>query len=346
LDFLMKYLSYDPEELATDAFFCRWVLQPDTETETFWQDWLQTYPHKAQEVALARQLVLLAAEDNDADPSEQAIGRMWSSIQQGREDTQREVVHPAAQQRFFWPMRVAAAVAVLLLSVGGYLFWQNRTITHTTAYGESQRLRLPDGSVVILNAHSELRMAASWNATATREVWLSGEAFFNVSKQRQQGQPVKFLVHTDDLDVEVKGTQFNVNTRKEQTKVVLSEGSISLQLKDSQATKPLHMKPGDAVEFSKENRKLAVRHLNDTKPLHSWTDNRWTLNDATLHEVASLIEENYGLKVQFQSDSLTRLSVNGVIPTDNLTDLLSTLESILDVHIDRQTDRLIISSTP
>ncbi|MFC5410297.1 FecR family protein [Larkinella bovis] len=342
----MNYLSHEPEELATDTFFCRWVLQPDTETETFWQDWLQTYPHKAREISLARQLVLLAAEDNDADPSEQTIGRMWTNIQQNRQEAAPEVVHPATRQRFFRIQWVAAAVVILCLSIGGYLFYQNRTITHTTAYGESQRLQLPDGSVVILNAHSELRMAANWNRTATREVWLTGEAFFNVSKQRQHGQPVKFLVHTDDLDVEVKGTQFNVNTRKEQTKVVLSEGHVSLQLKGNANQKPLHLKPGDAVAFSKERRQLAVQHLADTSPIHSWTDNRWMLNDATLQEVASLIEENYGLKVKFQTDSLTQLSVNGVIPTDNLKDLLGTLESILDVHIDRKSDRIIITAIP
>lgn len=342
----MNYLSFEPEDFAADAFFARWVREPDEETETYWQNWLQTYPYKVQDVALARQLILLLANDTDAEPSERVIRQMWQTIQDGKSSNTILVEHPA---RRFWlsgASRVAAVITFLLLATGGVYLWQNRTITYATAYGESRRIKLPDGSVVDLNAHSKLTMNAHWPEAANREVWVTGEAFFTVSKKQRSGEPVKFTVHTSDLDIDVKGTQFNVSTRKQQTKVVLSEGSIQLRLKERADNQSLQMKPGDAVVFSKEKQKLAVKQLANPQASYSWTSSRWTLDDTSLQEVAALIEETYGLPVSFSDDALAKLTVTGVIPTNSLPDLLGTLESILTIKIDRQDDRLLIRPMP
>ncbi len=342
----MNYLSFEPEDFAADTFFTRWVREPDEETEAYWQDWLQMYPYKVQDVALARQLVLLLATDSDAEPTEPVIRTMWQRIQDGKQSDPVVIEHPA---RRFWLSgisRAAAVIALLVLAAGGVYVWQQRTVTYETAYGESQRIKLPDGSFVDLNAHSTLAMSANWPEGANREVWLNGEAFFTVSKKQQQGQPIKFTVHTHDLDIEVKGTQFNVNTHQEQTKVVLSEGSIALKLPDDPAHKTLHMHPGDAVSFSRQSRRLAVNHLADPNRSHSWTDNRWTLDNTRLGEVATMIEEAYGLTVTFQHDSLANKRINGIIPTDTVTDLLSALESILAIKIDKQDEQLIVRPAP
>lgn len=338
----MNYLSFEPEDFAADAFFTRWVREPDEETEAFWQDWLQTYPYKVQDVALARQLVLLLATDSDAEPAEPVIRTMWQRIQDGKQSDPVVIEHPARRSWLSGISRAAAVIALLVLAAGGVYVWQQRTVTYETAYGESQRIKLPDGSFVDLNAHSTLAMTANWPAGANREVWLNGEAFFTVSKKQQQGKPIKFTVHTSDLDINVKGTQFDVSTRKQQTKVVLSEGSIQLRLNERSDDQSLQMKPGDAVVFSKEKQRLAVDHLANPQASHSWTSSRWTLDDTSLNEVAVLIEETYGVPVSFADDTLMKLTVTGVIPTNSLPDLLNTLESILSIKIDRQPNQLIV----
>jgi transmembrane sensor len=342
----MNYLSFEPEDFAADASFIRWVREPDEETEAYWQNWLQTHPYKVQDVALARQLVLLLATDTDAEPTEPVVRKMWQHIQDSKQRGPVLIEHPARRSWFIGASRVAAVIALLLLTAGGFYFWQNRTVSYATAYGESQRIKLPDGSFVDLNAHSTLTMNANWPEAANREVWVDGEAFFTVSKKQQQGKPIKFTVHTSDLDIEVKGTQFNVSTRKQQTKVVLSEGSIQLRLNERSASQSLQMKPGDAVVFSKKKQQLAVDHLADPQTSHSWTSSRWTLDDTSLQEVASLIEETYGVPVSFADSTLTKLKVTGVIPTNSLPDLLNTLESILAIKIDRQPNRLVLHAMP
>lgn len=329
----MDFHSYEPEDFAADERFSNWVLYPDAESDSFWMDWIDYHPHKRRDIELARQIILIARDLPENGPSEETIQRIWAGISD-RKIKQRS---SSAWTRPLWRYwSVAASVGgVLILGFLGYMFFAKRDLTYQTAYGESARFKLPDGTLVTLNANSSLRVDEGWQKKGSRHVWLEGEAFFNVSKRVSNGKPVKFTVHTDDLNIEVKGTQFNVNTRSEQTKVVLSEGQIQLQLNNSQKIKTIPMKPGDWVDYSKESGALSLKHVEDTAPLYSWKDNRWTLEDTELKEVGKLIHETYGLSVRFQSDTIARIKVTGVIPSDNLGDLLSTLESILPVHINK-----------
>lgn len=338
----MNYLAFEPEDFANDSFFIRWVKEADEETETFWQNWLQTYPHKIQQVALARQLVILITNDHDEEPSELVVRQMWDRIQVGRQQDGIVISHPARSWPVKWIRSIAATITLLLLTTGGYYFWQNRQVSYQTGYGESRRVKLPDGSLVDLNANSTLTTTANWQTDRNREVWLSGEAFFTVSKQKRLGTLTKFTVHTTDLDVEVKGTQFDVSTRQAKTKVVLTEGNVQLLLRDHPTRDALRMKPGDAVVFSREKQHITVNHVANPEATHSWTHSRWTLEDTSLQEVATLLEETYGIRVYIADKALLNLKVNGVIPTNNLTDLLNTLESILPIKIDRQADQLTI----
>lgn len=242
-------------------------------------------------------------------------------------------------------MYAAAAAGILLITFLGVRHWSATRPEYLTAYGESRRLQLPDGTSVTLNSNSRLRVARKWDDPSGRNVWLEGEAFFNVSKQVRKEKPVKFTVHTRDMRIEVKGTQFNVSTRQEQTRVVLSEGSVHLRLLTPEETKTIDMKPGDWVNFSREKQQLSTGYIPDPGYLFSWKDNRWSLNDTPLSEVGTLIRDTYGLQVLFESDSLRFLRVSGVIPSDNLQDLLGTLESILEVKISVAPEQIVIRET-
>nr|WP_295928834.1 FecR domain-containing protein [uncultured Dyadobacter sp.] len=335
----MNYLSFEPEDFATDAFFCSWVLHPTPETELFWLDFLRDYPAKARDIELARQMVLLASLGDDIKPSPATVDRIWEGIEAGR-SPKRFVL----RDRVVW-MKIAAAVTLLLVAFAFYVGQQNRNHTYHTSFGESRRVLLPDGSLVTLNANSSLRVADRWGRRTEREVWLSGEAFFSVSKLKREGKAVKFIVHTHDLSVEVRGTQFNVNTRKEQTRVVLSEGLIHLHL-NGEDRKEIRMKPGDLVDFSRNKQKLSMRHLHDAAPVYSWKNNRWTLNDTPLGEIATLIRDTYGVTVTIETDSLRKQVVNGIVPTDSMEDLLNALETVLPITITHQANRVTIRSRP
>lgn len=335
----MNYLSFEPEDFATDAFFCSWVLHPTPEAELFWLDWLRNNPSKARDIELARQMVLLASSEGAIAPSSETVDRIWQGIEEGK--NRKVILFP---NRAIW-LKAAAAVVLLLVAFGGYFYRTGQKLTYHTAFGESRRVLLPDGTLVTLNANSSLRVADRWGRRTEREVWLDGEAFFSVSKVKKAGYAVKFTVHTHDLNVEVRGTEFNVNTRQDQTQVVLSEGLVHLRLNDRPG-KEIHMKPGDLVDFSRSKQQLHIQHLPDASQMYSWKNNRWTLNDASLVEIAVLIQETYGVTVTIENDSLKNQTVNGVVPTDNMGDLLSALESILPITITHEEQRVTIRGRP
>ena len=153
-------------------------------------------------------------------------------------------------QRF---IAVAAIACVLLLS-GTYSFYLYRN-TETadnqfaleTAYGEKSKLILADGTVVWLNAGSSLQYAGNFNSK-NREVFLTGEAYFEVTKQ-SDGTP--FVVKTDQYSVLVKGTKFNVSSYPEDisAKTTLLEGSIDILYKG----RHIPVAPGELLSLDKQN---------------------------------------------------------------------------------------------
>ena len=160
-------------------------------------------------------------------------------------------------QRF---IAVAAIACVLLLS-GTYSFYLYRNTETTdnrfaleTAYGEKSKLILADGTVVWLNAGSSLQYAGNFNSK-NREVFLTGEAYFEVTKQ-SDGTP--FVVKTDQYSVLVKGTKFNVSSYPEDisAKTTLLEGSIDILYKG----RHIPVAPGELLSLDKITlNELAVR---------------------------------------------------------------------------------------
>jgi ferric-dicitrate binding protein FerR (iron transport regulator) len=121
------------------------------------------------------------------------------------------------------------------------------SIQYATNRGEQQKITLPDGSVVFLNERSTLAYTDNWSKGADREVQLQGEAYFQVEEKVYSGQKVKFMVVTRDVTVEVVGTEFNVNDRKQGTRVFLNEGRVRLSLKN--LGEIINMVPGDLVQY-------------------------------------------------------------------------------------------------
>ena len=354
----MGYEDFNEVDFALDNFFCQWVLKPDIRADAFWMEWLRVHTERSREIQQARKLVLVASmdiatmdiaamdiavvdiENSEQNPSEEIIDKLWNGIVQRTQTVPRII--PLYRRRYF--VNAAAVILLLFVTFIGYRFTFNDETTYETANGEIRRLQLQDGTMVTLNANSKLRLPSTWGV-AGREAWLEGEAFFKVKKKDQDGQRVKFIVHTDDVDVEVKGTEFNVNTRQDKTRIILSEGNIQLRLVNEKK-EVLQMKPGDLVDFSKARQALAIRKVSDTHSWYSWKDNRWTFESTPLSEVATLITETYGFPVNLKGDSTGNQKVTGIIPSDNLEDILASLESILDVQAEQNDKQISIQPNP
>lgn len=238
---------------------------------------------------------------------------------------------PSRQKRWY---AVAASLAGLLAIATYFLIQSVTTVTYRTAYGETQRVLLPDSSVVTLNGNSSVRFASEWKA---REVHLEGEAFFEVRKQ-PVGPRQKFLVHTQQLDVEVLGTTFNVAQRRDHTQVVLRSGKVRL---NTPAGEELLMEPGELAELSETQNNLRKRSV-DITPHLAWRDQELIFRQTRLAEIARELEDTYGLDVTFADQSLAEKKLTGTFAADRLEVLLKAMEEVHQLSVTRQGNEITI----
>jgi len=224
---------------------------------------------------------------------------------------------------------------LLLLSLGFYFLNSNYKITHRTNFGEILNIKLQDGSNVTLNSNSKL----SYYKNESRKVWLSGEAFFQVDKKVVT--QAKFWVITKDLSVEVYGTSFNVSTKKEKTAVFLEEGNIWLKLKNGADKK---MIPGNYVSYSsKENKILEDKNIFNPIIKTSWKDGSLFFENLSLEKAMEKIEETYGFSIVFKDEKSKNTLITGAVPITNIDICIKAIEKSVDVIINKQGNRLIIS---
>ncbi len=341
-----NYQNYSLEDFLGDKHFRDWVRYPNEQTDEFWKSVQKQSPEKEEIIAQAR-LILLGFSTKEDSVNEERIDLSWQKMQQ----RQKLSVHQKSPQRQFFSepsvrmyMRIAASLTLLVIVsvVFWYRYLRVEPIVYQTKYGQMQTIVLPDGSKVILNANSRLEIHKDWGDAESREVNLTGEAFFEVAKKPATQQ--KFIVHTADLDVVVLGTSFNVSDRNTKTKVVLKEGAVMLKLNNAwegKAKQEVVMQVGEMVEFSKKENKITKRKVN-TERYASWRENKLIFEDTPMYEIALLIQENYGLKVNFEDEALAKRKITGTIPSQNLQILLSSLETIFDVKIKQQDEQLTI----
>ena len=241
----------------------------------------------------------------------------------------------AAVYQINWKRNLLIASTLLLLAAAGVWYLQTlktpETNLYKTDFAQVKNIILPDGSKVTLNANSELKLSVNWGQKGDRQVWLDGEAYFEVEKKPATEQ--KFIVHTKDMDVEVLGTKFNVNTRHQKAIVSLEEGKIKLSLngeikevlKKKYKGDVIEMKPGQLVKLDTASgvNLVAEQHIN----FHSgWVRNEFHFDNTSLKDIGVMIKDVYGYTVEADDEQLLQHTVSGDLRAASLQDLVSVLQ--------------------
>lgn len=334
------YKNFSAHDFLTDARFRKWVLSPDTESGKFWQTFRTLYPQKERELDKARQILLQLHEERK-DASQRIIDEDWERL---KGSLSYESRRPTSRHIRWRPWLVAASISLLFAL--GYLLWAGLPLSsnqiYTTAYGETKRLVLPDSSVVILNANSTLEYAEDWDMTATREVWLKGEAYFEVEeKETVTGEGtslIKFLVHTPELQVQVVGTAFSVNTRQEKTQVTLNSGKVIVRDKQDET---VAMEPGEQVELSHREQKL-IKKTVIPENYNSWKDNKLEFTNMPVAEIMQMLEERYGWQFEVEARDFLENRYKGSAPAKKPEVLLEKWRLVYGLEIIKEEDTIFI----
>lgn len=185
------------------------------------------------------------------------------------------------------------------------------------------KLLLADGTEVWLNATSKLRFPFNFSGDK-REVYLDGEAFFQVTKNDSK----PFIVHTEQTDIEVLGTSFNVNAYNDDvTRTSLVSGAIVARADG----KEVRLRPGQEAVY-KGDQGYNV-HAFDESEVLAWMKGVYVFHNTSLLEIAEVLERWYGVKVVFDNKALAgKKFTGGLEKLQRLDYFLETLELIGDVH--------------
>lgn len=324
----MTSRDFSTEDFLQHPGFRKWVLEEDATEAAFWADWMRQHPHRQGDLLKAKELLLLIASEHTPAATDEAA--TWNRIL----DTiggAKVIMLPRKRSFLRRWMPYAAAVAGIVAAV--YLVqlnYGNKEVRYDTVMGELRTIELPDHSVIKLNVNSNIRYAKSWDKSQPREIWLEGEAFFSVTHQLNS-QP--FIVHTNDVDIRVLGTEFNVNTRRVQTQVVLAKGKVQLKLNGPKA-EPITMKPGDMIVYSAATAALTNKQV-DPEAYASWRRKELRFNEATITEVIRSLQDNMGITVELADTAIGSQTFTGTIPLDNIEVFFRTLSRSFDLQTEQ-----------
>jgi ferric-dicitrate binding protein FerR (iron transport regulator) len=326
---MMKNLN-SLEDILEDESFQAWFFKNDERAAAEWENWMALNPVKRSLVEKAVEF-MNELKIEEAAISDSRIAKAYEGLERKIDNAKAPVIS-MPRRHYKWWLSAAAAVLVIVGLIG---VWElvPRKSSVNAQYGQTYTKQLPDGSTMMLNANSTAKLGEEWK-DCDREVWLKGEAFFHVKKTPTKN---RFIVHTNELDIIVTGTQFNVWTRDNKTSVLLTEGSVTIKTADGKETK---MVPGDFIEINNKN--LEKRKINEESVL-AWKDNKILFDDTPMHEVCRIIREHYGVKVTILDSTLNSLTIGGMMENDNLDVLLKSLEATNDFKIIRKENEIFIS---
>ncbi|WP_127129960.1 FecR family protein [Pseudoflavitalea rhizosphaerae] len=340
-----QYANWGVAEFMADPAFQDWVSGTGDTVALLahWKKVQQRYPELQSVMEEAAGLIReLRPKKILQDPEGERL--VWKAI---REVMKSEKSQPATSSAKLirWP--AVAAVVLMMLGVAALVIWLHHTqhagnaqVSETTDNrGAFRLISLPDSSKVMLGANSNIRYNEKWNSKKKREVWLKGDAHFEVKHFNRNESAIndneKFLVHVNDqLEIEVLGTVFNVWNRNGKTEVELESGKVKLRMKGS--AKEMLLKPGEvatingsSLQLNQEKSDLVLQG-----PDH---DKLYNLNNTSVAEIIDLITKTYGKKVMVDDTTLLSRKIDGVLPLCHEKDLLFALSGILDIRV-RQTD--------
>jgi ferric-dicitrate binding protein FerR (iron transport regulator) len=232
-----------------------------------------------------------------------------------------------------WWRIAAAAVFVFLI---GTLYWYTTpskkaqapgvatvpppvNVTSEKQTGFIRHITLPDGTHVVLQAGSRLDYPEKFIGKA-REVRLSGEAYFDVTEDRQK----PFIIYTGRIRTTVLGTAFNIRALPDDKKITVSVTSGKVKVEDNQRVLAV-LTPNQQVTWQPMAAAVSKDTVNALSLVTDWTKREMVFEGQSFEEVAALLGRRYGVEIRFKNEGLKKCTIKAFF---NGTE---SLEKVLDV---------------
>lgn len=225
----------------------------------------------------------------------------------------------ATSQQSIW-LKVAASLLILFVA-GFSVFLLGKYSNYASALtwveksnpsGLKSTVLLSDGSVVRLNSSSTLRFPEKVKGMK-REVYLNGEAFFEVKKDALR----PFIIHTSGVQTRVLGTSFNIKSSAQAVEVAVATGKVKV----TEGEESEILLPQEKVVYSLQDKKWS-RAKTDLERELAWKNNILIIENKTIEEASSMLEEWYGVSFSFETDLIKNCRITGKYKNESLENVL------------------------
>lgn len=232
-----------------------------------------------------------------------------------------------------WAVQAAAVITLSILISGVYTYLyrdQSASVQQLVyqevkaAYGTQARVELADGTSVSLNSGSKLRFPQSFDHQQQRRVILEGEGFFTVTKNEK----LPFVVETNQLDIQVLGTTFNVDAYPDNQSVLIAlvEGKVKLQNNTGKENKDLmDLLPNEVATLNRAERTLIKTNVADLYKYTAWVNGRIVFFGDPIQTVVKKLEKWYNVEIVISDQRLEGYKFTGTFIDESLEQVLSIL---------------------
>ncbi|MCX6218832.1 FecR family protein [Spirosoma sp.] len=343
----MNYYLFNAEDLAADDYFKEWVCSPTPDTDAFWKTFLHEYPERYYQLEEARQLVTGLREIQCQPGQDASVERIWQRIDQTLEPAQPILLTRQITWQRAWQM---AALLLLILGAGWLGMNQlqngktpkpklaqagNDWVETLNEASQSMEIQLADGSLVKLQQGGRLRYRKEL-AGPLREVYLTGEAFFQVRKN-----PTKpFVVYANGLVTKVLGTSFRVNAPADASIVTVDvkTGRVSVyanqpsRVQDPES-KGMVLTPNQKAVFHRDAVTLDKILVDSPSLLISRRElQQFVFEDAPIARIFGAIERAYGVDIIFDEEVMQHCTLTLSLDDENLFQKLDVICKVLDAQ--------------
>ncbi|GLU54416.1 FecR family protein [Dyadobacter frigoris] len=366
-----QYHEYSLEDFVLDARFQEWVRYRRDHDVTFWEQYQKENPAQTEEITRAQTLLQSVyknyethLDDNEIDFEIQELLSKVRAMKNDnvQEETEKSLFNKSAnifsQNSIFW----AAATILLMLGLG-WLYQRNQ-ITQSSydklTAGKSLReeknetkssktISLSDGSQITLMPHSKISFPENF-LVEKREVYLSGQAFFHVSKDPKR----PFLVYANELVTKVLGTSFTINAQNQalKTTVEVKEGKVSVfrqadfaDVKNQKAlqSKGMVLTANQKMVYECETSNM-LKTIIDNPEIVSTVSTTFDFVNTPASEVLNDLEDAYQVDIIFDKELLRGCPVTASLSKQSLLEKLDIICEVIEARYEMLDGKIVVYS--
>ncbi|MCF2443008.1 FecR family protein [Dyadobacter sp. CY345] len=361
----MSYYHYEVTDFLEDNDFRAWIYDPAPEKDLYWKDFLIRYPEKSEMISNAKSILLELKKDSENQfPTDQKVEDLLFNINSVKN-----------KKRFFSieifssSTALSIASAAMLILLLGWLIKpadNDKSITYEELISSAESplnektnnsskplsFTLPDSSTVVLQPMSCISYCEDFEKNNKREIYLSGEAFFDVTKNPDR----PFFVYSNELITKVLGTSFIVKAFdcEKQVEVEVKTGKVSVftrndpDAKLNQSNAELGgtiITPNQKVLFSREEIRIKKSLVESPEIIASSVLPAPMLKfqDKNVSQIFANLEQTYGIDIVYDEELFGSCLLTASFTNENLYDKIDLICKGIEANFEIVDARVVIS---